>query len=162
MDKTNEKQTQYQAGSTLLDEGIKFKIPFWLGTKLTLNIRPLHPGTIVKISQQAALLESVNEGEQMVAELMRSGGNLRRMCRIIALAALNSPGSMWMAPWLTRVLMWRVRSTVELFGYTSLVYRQMGAEHFFFIMTLTKGMNFLRKREAENTAAAKPSGEPSP
>jgi len=162
MTKESDKTTQYQAGSTILDEGVKFKIPFWFGTKLTLNISPLKPGTIVKISQQAAMLEDVNEGEQMVAELMRTGGNLRRFCRIIALAALNAPGRMWLAPWLSRVLMWRVRSTPELFGYTSLVYRQMGAEHFFFIMTLTKGMNFLRKKEAENTAAAKPSGEPSP
>ena len=165
METEKDKKTQYEAGSTLLGDGIKFRIPFWFGTKLTLNIRPLHPGTIVKISQQSTKISDVYEDENMINELMKTGDNLKIFCRIVALGVLNNPVKIRMlAGWLTRVLMWRVTSTQELFSYVSLVYRQMGAEHFFFIMTLTKGMNFLKKKTngQEKAGEVKPSGAPSP
>lgn len=165
METEKDKKTQYEAGSTLLGDGIKFSIPFWLGTKLTLNIRPLHPGTIVRISQQSTKISDVYEDENMINELMKTGDNLKIFCRIVALGVLNNPVKIRMlAGWLTRVLMWRVTSTQELFSYVSLVYRQMGAEHFFFIMTLTKGMNFLKKKTngQERAWEAKHSGVRSP
>lgn len=165
METEKDKKTQYEAGSTILGDGIKFRIPFWFGTKLTLTIRPLHPGTIVKISQQSTKIKDVFEDENMINELMKTGDNLRVFCRIVALGATNNPMKIRLfAGWLTRVLMWRVKSTQELYSYVSLVYRQMGAEHFFFIMTLTKGMNFLKKKTngQEKTVEVKPSGAPSP
>ena len=158
-----DKQLQQEAGATLLNEPIKFRIPFWFGTRLTLGIRPLRPGTIVKISQQTARLTDVEESENMIHEMMKAGGNLRVFARILALAILNDPVRIRLfARPLTRVIMWRVPSLAEMFAYVSLVYKQMGAEHFFFIMTLTKGMSFLKRRtKPESTGAAKPSGEPS-
>jgi hypothetical protein len=162
-DKDKEKQIQYEAGATILGDPIKFKIPFWFGTRLTLGIRPLKPGTIVRISQQTAQLTDVEESENMIHEMMKAGGNLKIFVRILALAILNHPVKIKLfAGVLSRMLLWRVPSTSELFAYISLVYKRMGAEHFFFIMTLTKGMTFLKKRtKAESTGEDKPSGAPS-
>lgn len=159
MDTEKDRKTEYQAGATIIGDGIKFRIPFWFGTRLTLNIRPLHPGTIIRISQQTTRIVDVDEGENMITELMKSGENMRVFCRIVALAALNNRLKIRLfTGMLTSVLMWRVKSLQELFAYSSLVYRQIGAEHFFFIMTLTKGMNFLKKKTAEKTGEEKPSG----
>ena len=99
----------------------------------------------------------------MIHEMLRTGGNLRVIARMAAVAILNRPGRFWMTGMLSRLLLKRVESTAELFTLMALVYRQMGAEHFFFIMQLTQGMNFLRKRTpTENTAAVTPTGVPSP
>jgi hypothetical protein len=161
---SKDKQTQLDAGATLLNEPIRFKIPFIFGIKLSLGIRPLHPGTIVKISQQETRLKDVSESDNMIHELMKSGSNLRVFCRIVAIGILNNPVKISLfTGYLTRLLMWKVESTSELFTLNAIVYRQMGAEHFFFIMQLTKGMNFLKKRTTpESIGEANPSGEPSP
>jgi len=47
-----------------------------------------------------------------------------------------------------------------LYSYLLLVYRQMSAEHFFFIMALTPAMNYLKKRESKEEV--KRSGGQSP
>lgn len=158
-----DKETQYEAGAAIMGDPIKFKIPFWFGTRLTLGIRPLKPGTIVRISQQTSRLIDVEESENMIHEMMKAGGNLKIFVRILALAILNHPVKIKLfAGVLSRILLWRVPSTSELFAYVNLVYRRMGAEHFFFIMTLTKGMTFLKKRtKTESNAEVKPSGAPS-
>lgn len=157
-----DKQTQFAAGQTLLNEPVKFKVKWWFGIKLPMGIRPLHPGTIVKISQQETRLKDVNESENMIHEMLVTGANLRVFCRIVALAILNNPVKIALfTGMLTRLLMWRVETTQELFGLTAITYRQMGAEHFFFTMQLTKGMNFLKKKiPTENTVAETHSGEP--
>lgn len=155
-------EVEYQAGSAIVDEGMFFKIPFWFGTKLKLTVKPLKPGTIVKISQVVTLLKKIDDADANVQEALRSGANLKAICRILALGCTNSRWKIAMlSGWLSRVLLWRVPNTQELFAYLSLVYRQVGAQHFFFIMALTGGMNFLEKKtttEQEKTGEEKASG----
>jgi hypothetical protein len=129
-----------------------------------MGIRPLKPGTIVKISQQETRLTDVSESENMIHEVLKSGNNLKVFCRIIALAILNSPGRIfWLRRALTYFLLWNIPSTKDIFTLSAIVYRQMGAEHFFFTMQLTKGMNFLKKRTpTESNEGAGHSGVQSP
>jgi hypothetical protein len=56
---SKDKQTQYEAGAVLLDEPIRFKVKWWFGINIPMGIRPLKPGTIVKISQQETLNLSI-------------------------------------------------------------------------------------------------------
>lgn len=158
-----DRQLQREAGAALLDQGAKFKVRWWFGVMIPMQIRPLRPGTIVAMSREATHLTPVSDGENMIAEMLRAGGNLRHIARMAAMAILNRPGRMWLTRPLARLLLSRVEGTAEMLTLMALVYRQMGAEHFFFIMQLTAGMNFLRKKTpTENTAAATPSGAPSP
>jgi hypothetical protein len=159
-----DKQLQRDAGATLLDEGMKFKVKWIFGIKLPLSIKPLHPATIVKISQQQTMLKDVQEGENLFYEMLKTAGNLNVIAKIAALATLNSRWKiMLFTRVLTSLLLWRVESTKEMFTLMAMVYRQMGAEHFFFIMQLTSGMNFLkRKTTAESTGEVTPSGVQSP
>ncbi len=159
-----DKQTIYEAGATLLNEPVRFKIKWWFGIKLPFGIRPLKPGTIVKISQQETRLKPVDESGQMIHELLLAGNNYKVFARIIAVAVLNHPVKIRLfSRWLSYFLLWNIPSTQDMLTLISLVYKQMGAEHFFFIMQLTQGMNFLKKRmKTENTGAEKPSGEQLP
>lgn len=153
--------TEYQAGATVVDEGISFKIPFWFGTKLKLTIRPIRGGTLVKMSMQVTKLKPINENESMVQEMLRSADNIRPICRIIALGCLTRSQikTKLFAGILTNILLWKVESMEEMFAYLSIVYRQMSPQHFFFIMALTKGMNWMeRKNDQEKTGEAKPFG----
>lgn len=150
---------EYQAGSTLVDEGIRFRLPLLWGMNLRLTVRPLRPGTIIRISQQVTRMEQINEGEAMVQEMLRTGGNLRHACRIVALACLNSRWRVaLLSGVLARMIEWKVRNVEELFAYVSVACRQMGAQHFFFIMALTKGMNFLERKTPEKPAEDEQSG----
>lgn len=161
MDK--DKQLQQEAGAALLDQSAKFKVRWRFGIMIPMGIRPLRPGTIVRLSQESTRLKDVSDSENMIHEMLRTGGNLRVIARMAAVAILNRPGRFWLTGMLSRLLLKRVESMEELFTLMALVYRQMGAEHFFFIMQLTSGMNFLRKRTpTENTAAVTPTGVPSP
>ena len=158
-----DKQLQNEAGATLLDEATRFKID-WHGIKIPFGIRPLHPATIVKISMQETRLKDVSESENMIHEMLKSGSNMKVFCRIIALAILNNQIKIALFTGImTRFLMWNIPSTKDIFTLTAIRYRNMGAEHFFFTMQLTKGMNFLKKRTPmESNAEAGHSGVQSP
>ena len=144
-------QIPFEAGDILLNQGIRFKVPFFFWLKLPLTIRPLHPGTIIAISQQVLKLKQVDEAENMVVELLKAGENLKTHCKIVAIGALNNPVKIKLfSRFLTWLLQWRVKDNTELLAYVSLVYKQLDAERFFFIMTLTKGMNFLNRKEKAN------------
>ena len=164
MTKIKEPQTaEYQAGATLVDEGITFDVPIFGKRKIRLSVKPLKAGTIVKISQQAGKLTQVEESDNMIQEMLAKGENLKPIARIVAYGVLNSRLKIRLfGAILANILMWRVESLEFLFAYLSLVYRQMGAQHFFFIMALTKGMNFLKKKSPENSEAAKPFGDQLP
>jgi hypothetical protein len=158
----NQNDMEYQAGSTLLDEGISFDVPIIGKKKIRLYVKPLRAGTIVKISQQVTRFQKINESDEMIAEMLAKGENLVPVSKIVAYGVLNSRIKIKLfGRILSNFLLWKVESLEYLFAYVSLVYRQMGAQHFFFIMALTKGMNFLeRTKTTENIAAEKPSGEP--
>lgn len=159
---TKEKQLQREAADALLDQGSKFKVRWIFGIMLPLQIRPLRPGTIVRLSRESTYLTEVNESENMIHEMLRTGGNLRVMAHMAATAIINRPGRFWLVGPLARLLLKRVENTSEIFTLMAMVYKQMGAEHFFFTMQLTAGMNFLRKKTTTvNTAEASPSGVPS-
>jgi len=142
-----DKQTQYEAGAVLIREPIKFKIPFYFGTKLTLSIRPLTPNTITRVSMQESKLVEVSVSDNMIKELMKAGKNTKIFCRMIAYSHLDGTiKTKLFGKILTFFIGEFVQSNEHLFNYMMIVYKQMNAEHFFFIMQLTKGMNFLKKR----------------
>jgi hypothetical protein len=154
----NKKQTEnmeYQAGATLVDEGITFDVPAIWGKKIRLSVKPLKAGTIVKISQQVTKLKPVNEEENIIQEMLANGESLKPIARIVAYGVLNSRLKIKLfGRIMADFLLWKVESLEYLFAYMSLVYRQMGAQHFFFIMALTKGMNFLQKKTTPESNAA--------
>jgi hypothetical protein len=160
---TNMENTEYQAGATLVDQGISFDVPGLIWGKNRLTIKPLKPGTIVRISMEATKLQEITETEDIIPELLAKGENLNVIANILAHSIINRKLSRRWLFWYYRYLMLnRVESLQYLFSYLGLVYRQIGAQHFFFIMALTKGMNFLQKKTvAESKEAEKPFGEPS-
>jgi hypothetical protein len=151
---------EYQAGATLINEGIDFTIP-GIFSKKTFSIKPLKPGTIVKISQYIATLEPISEDDMAVQELLTKGKNLNVIADVIATAIINREITQ---RWKFRYYRWLLLNKVEnlqyLYSYLLLVYRQMSAEHFFFIMALTPAMNYLKKRESKEEV--KRSGGQSP
>ena len=150
---------EYQAGSALIDEGIEFSIPGIFKKKI-FTIKPLKPGTIVRISQLVTKLEPISEGDLAAHELMSKGKNLKVIAEIIATAIINREFfKRWKFFYYRWMLLNKVENIQYLHSYLLLVYRQMSADHFFFIMALTPAMNFLKKRE--NKEAEKPSGEQS-
>lgn len=158
------KNKEYQAGATLVDEGITFKVPLYFGIKVPLTIRPLRGGTLVRISQEVALMDDIDvENQNMIQELLKNGHQLKRIASVIAHAVINR--EFYKRP-LFRFYRWLILNRVEnlsyIFSYLSLVYRQIDAEHFFFIMASAKRMNHLAKKtKTENSPEVKPSGVPS-
>lgn len=158
--KTN--NAEYQAGATLVDEGIKFTIEKVLFKPVTLTIKPQKPGSIVRISQKISLLEEIKDGT--VSEFLGKGKNIEIIAEIIATALVNKRVfSSWKYYWYKWLLLNKVKDLVHLYSYFLLVQRQSSAQFFFHIMNLTPAMNYLKKREKvpENTGAVKPSLAPS-
>lgn len=151
----------FEAGGAIVDEGIRFKLPFFFWIKIPLTIRPLRPGTIVRISMEVLKMEKVSESENMIHEFLKAGKNLKNHAKIVALAALNNPvGIKLFSRLFTWLILWKVRDIRQLAVYVQIVYKQMESERFFFIMALTKGMNFLSKKQnQEDSKEEKPTGE---
>jgi hypothetical protein len=153
---------EYQAGAALVDEGIRFDVPGIFTGKVSLEIKPLKPGTIARLGMLASKLEQIEEST--VQELLRKGKNISVIAEMIAVAVINQQiFKKWKLKYYKWLLLNRVESMKYLYAYMNLVYRQMSAEHFFFIMALTNGMNHLKTKQTaqESTEAAKHSGEPS-
>lgn len=154
--------TEYKAGSTLVNDGIEFPVTGLFGKKINLNIKPLKPGTIVRISQLVTKLQPVNESANMSQELLANGSNLKIIAGIISHAVINREFfKRWKFRYYRNLLLNGVPDMAHLYAYMGIVYRQMSAEHFFFIMALTPAMNYLKKQEktGENTGEVKPFGE---
>lgn len=150
---------EYQAGATLVNEGISFEIPGIFRKKVSLEIKPLKPGTIVRISQLVSKLETIDQDDMAIQQLLSKGKNLKIMADVVATAAINQEFfSRWKFRYYRYLLLSKVESLQYLYSYLLLVYRQMSAEHFFFIMALTPAMNYLKKKKTENTGEAKHSG----
>jgi hypothetical protein len=159
-EKKQDESMEYQAGATLVDEGITFTVPIVDKIQRKFKIRPLKAGTIVKISQQVTKINQLQESDNMIQEMLEKGANLKPISKILAYAVLNNPVKIALfGRLLSHTLLWKVENMERLLANMTLAYRQMGAQHFFFIMALTKGMNFLEKKTiAESSAAVKPSG----
>src|SRR6056297_3106806 len=82
-------KTEYQAGASLVEDGIKFQINGIFGGKKTLTIKPLKPGTVVRVSQLAGKIQEVNEHNNMSQELLANGKNLKFIAGIVAHAIIN-------------------------------------------------------------------------
>jgi hypothetical protein len=154
--------TAHEAGKAILKQGIRIRIPVFFGLKLPLIINPLHPGTIVHLALQFEKLQKIDDSNNMITELLRVGKNLKIHSKMVAIAAMNGPVKISIfsrvISWIVR---WGVKDNEELLAYVSIVYKQMDPERFFFITTLTMGMNFLSKKEkdqAENQKAETASG----
>lgn len=159
MKENKEKDIPYQAGAALLNEPIKFKVPFLFGRKLTFGIRPQHPTTMVRIGMAETRLAEIDETENMMHELLQKSKNYKVFCRIIALGILNSPLKIFLfSKLLAWYLGWFVESSKEIYSYTMLIYKQTYPEHFFFTMALTGGMNMMKKKQ-EKSGEVTHSGE---
>lgn len=138
---------EYKAGSALVDDGIYFKIPLLFGLNAKLEIKPLRPGTIVRICQEMTKIEAIDEKENQLQEFLSKGKNLRHIAGIISHAVINQKlFSRWKFRYYRWLLLNRCKSMKDLYAYFSIVYRQMDAQQFFFIMALTPAMNHLTKK----------------
>ena len=154
--------TEYQAGAALVNDGIKFPVSLWFGIKVHLNIKPCKPGTVVRISQKILQLEKVDVDHPTVQEFMGSGNNIKTIAGIVATAVINRE---FLKGWQYLPVKWLILNRVEdmehLYSYFLLVQRQMGPLFFYRIMELTPAMNYLKRRDQENSGEEKHSGEPS-
>lgn len=143
-----------RAAEDLLDVG---GARFSLG-KRRFRIKKLKLGTILKVSKLVTSMTSLDERQTVLQSVFNNSGNIKLAAQIIALAILNSR---WTNS-LYRLLAWWLvhrMSMEDLAQLTKIVMSQMGAQDFFFTMTLTKGMNFLKKKE-ENSEEERPSTVP--
>ncbi len=114
-------KTQQKAAETILDRGVRFKMPapaFVRFLRLNrLTIRPFRPGTILEFS--IVVLEN-DLGETMTIEQMVT--KLKPMAKCIAIAVLNSRLKIkWFANIYTHWLLWRCHYTqlLEMFAVLS-------------------------------------------
>lgn len=143
-----------KAADDLLNEGgVKFKIG-WLSFKV--NKQKL--GTILKISKQVMNMGDLDPEEGVIQNLYRNAGNIRLASRIVALAVLNSYWKNFFYRILSFFFLQKL-DMKELANLTKVVADQIGAQDFFFTMTLTRGMNFLTKKE-KNSEGGKASTVP--
>lgn len=159
----NHNDIEYQAGATLVDQGITFDIPYFFGRTKRFRIRPLRPGTIVKMGMEVSRMRSVDDSENMLHELFEKSGNIPRFASMLAHAVINREiTQMWKFRYYRWLFLNRVESMDNLYNLFLLTIRQMGPDRFFFIMALTKRMNLMAKKPttAENTGEETLSGEP--
>lgn len=143
--------TEEKVSNDLLNKGdVKLKIG-----KIRFRLRRLRLATIIQISGHIAGMDELNPELTMFQNLFNNPRNIKKSSRVAALALLDSI----FLNWLNRPLAWYIRwslSMEETAELMKVIAEKMGAKDFFFIMTLTKGMNFLKKIEAESEVA-KPS-----
>lgn len=132
------------AASDLLNDAVDFRIG-----KRKFRMKKLKLGTIVRISKQVLAMKEIDPEQSAIQSVYSNSVNLKYAARIIALALLNSFWLNWLHPILAKWLMSRL-DTTELTVLMKVVSSQIGAQDFFFTMTLTKGMNFLKKREKDS------------
>ncbi|MDX9847472.1 MAG: hypothetical protein RBT74_10875 [Tenuifilaceae bacterium] len=131
------------AASDLLNEAVEFRIG-----KRKFSMKKLKLGTIVRISKQVLSMQDIDPEQSAIQSVYSNAANLRFATRILAIALLNSRWIGWLYPLLARWLMYQL-DTAELAQLMKVVASQVGAQDFFFTMTLTRGMNFLtRKKES--------------
>lgn len=153
---------EYQAGAALVDDGMEFDIPFYFNKKIRLNIKPLKPGTNVRISQKITKLKEVDAKNPTINEFLEKGGNTKIIAGIIATAVINRDiFKMWKYRWLKWLLLNCTQDMEYLYQYFLIVQRQSGPLFFYRIMGLTPAMNFLMKQEKTEAKPGeeKPSGE---
>lgn len=144
-----------KAADDLLNEGgVKFKIG-WFSFKI--NKQKL--GTILKISKQVMNMGDLDPEEGVIQNLYRNADNIRLASRIVALAVLNSYWKSFFYRILSFYFLHKL-DMKELSNLTKVVADQIGAQDFFFTMTLTRGMNFLTRKE-KSSGGGKPSTGPS-
>ncbi len=166
MDKN--KKIEYQAGATLVDEGISFDVPFFFGKKITLTIKPLKPGTNVRISQKVLTLEDVDMENPTIQEFLQKGKNIKIIAGIIATAVINMElFKLWKYRFIKLLMLYKTEDMEYLYNYFLIAQRQAGPVFFYRIMESTPAMNFLMKKEEKKNQKVKPkeekpSGEQSP
>jgi hypothetical protein len=164
MQENHNNNIEQQAGATLTNEGLYFEVPLFWGLKKRFTIKPIKPGTLIRIGMEVSKIKPMPETEDYHALMLDNAKNIDVFARVIAHAAINRELS---RRWLFGIYKWillnRVKDLQDLHLCMLIVFRQMSVEHFFFLTTLTKGMTILqRKTPPESTEAAKHSGEPSP
>lgn len=138
---------EYKAGAALVDDGIFFKVPLIFGLHAKLEIKPLRPGTIVRICQEMTKIEAIDEKENQLQEFLAKGKNLKHIASIISHAVINQQiFKRWKYRYYRWILLNRTESLKAMYSYMGIVYRQMDASQFFFIMALTPAMNHLTKK----------------
>lgn len=152
----------YEAGATLVDEGIIFKVPFYLGLKLTFNIKPLKPGTIARAGMHVCQMEIIDPNNNMSSEMFLKSKNIHHIASIMAHAVINcNIFKMWKFLFYKWIFMSRVESMQCLFDYFLIVVRQSDPSRFFFIMDLTRRIPTMEKGTVKD-GEEKPSGGPLP
>lgn len=155
-----EQNIEQQAGSTLLGKGYEFQVKGLLRKKVTLKMPPLTAGTIARISTEITKLDEINEQNSMSQELLSKGNNIKVIASCIAYALINQEFFKRWKFWYYRTLILRCDLT-EIHAYWNLLKKRSSHEHFFFIMTSTPAMNYLKKKNPQaKSGEAVQSGDP--
>lgn len=142
------KEVEYRAGAALVDEGISFDVDGIFSKKKRLIIRPLRPGSIVRISMRVSKLEDIQEAS--ISEFLAKGRNLKLIAEIITIAVINQEFfKRWKFPFIRWLLLNRTKDLRYLYEYFQLVMVQSAPEFFFLLMSSTPTMNYLKKNEKE-------------
>lgn len=132
-----------QVANDLLGESVEFSIG-----KRKYGIKKLKLGTIIRVSKEVLNMQELNLEQTAIQSIFTNAVNLKYAARIIALSIINSRWSNWSYRILAKWLMYKL-DNAELAQLMKVVAGQIGAQDFFFTMTLTKGMNLMRKRKDE-------------
>ncbi len=155
-----EQNIEQQAGAALLGKGIEFQVKGLLRKKVTLKMPPLTAGTIARISTEITKLDEINDQNSMSQELLSKGCNIKVIASCIAYALINQEFFQRWKFWYYRSLILRCDLT-EIFAYWNLLKKQSSHEHFFFIMTSTPAMNYLKRKSPQaKSGEAAQSGDP--
>jgi hypothetical protein len=157
-----DKQAQREAAAALLGDPVYFQVPFYFGINIKLGIRPLLPGTMVRINKILTKLRDIETGD--IYEVFEKGDNIVPIAEALATAVINDNiFKMWKYRWYRWLMLHRTESTKHLYYNYLLLLKQADPEFFFLIMELTPALKMLRKRmKAEKPSEGKPSGEHSP
>ena len=95
-------------------------------------------------------IKPIDSKEDQLQEFLAKGDNIRHIASIIAHAVINREFfKRWKFFYYRWLLLNRTRGLKEMNAYFSLVFRQMDASQFFFIMALTPALNHLMKKETQ-------------
>lgn len=149
-----------EAANTLLNKGAKVGIK-WLGKEWAFSIKPLKLGTIIKISEYAETLKSI-DSDDAVASILKNRKNTDALCRVVACAFLNSRFKLQFVGLFSWWLRYRLTAK-ELHSIALVVAKQMSVEDFFFTTRLIGGLNLLMtSQEAESQSGEQSQGPQKP
>lgn len=144
-----------KAANIILDEGVKFSIKTTgirriFSKKKTFVIKPLYPGTIVKISGMLYKLDVTDlKSEQGISGQLIGliGKNAITVCKMVSICTLRKPLNIIFFHWLRwRFFMWNA-TCADLQNLMDIITVQTNGINFLNTIVSLKGQNILAPRK---------------